>query len=64
MPVDPLEPVVLGMTSHDRPTTARTIRAAVTEDQRTDLDGTIARLLDRGALIETKKHTYLKTEGA
>ena len=37
---------------------------AVTEDQRTDLDGTIARLLDRGALIETKKHTYLKMEGS
>lgn len=64
MPADPLEAVVLGMTSARRPTTARTIRAAVTEDQRTNLDGTIARLLDRGTLIETKKHTYLKTEGA
>ena len=64
MPIDPLEAVVLGMTSTRRPTTARTIKAAVTEDQRTDLDDTIARLLDRGALIKTKKHTYLKTEGA
>lgn len=25
---------------------------------------TIARLVDRGILIETKKHTYLKTEGS
>lgn len=64
MPAEPLEPVVLGMTSHHRPTTARTVRAAVTDDRRHEVDRVLARLVDRGILIETKKHTYLLAEGA
>lgn len=64
MPAEPLEPVVLGMASHHRPTTARAIRAAVTDDRRHEVDRVLARLVDRGILIETKKHTYLLAEGA